>query len=318
MTLKSCLRLAVAGASLAVFGLAAGAASAQDARAKNASKMSEIPRCAQPIGVIAVAEPDQNWWRELGLGSPEALLKVIVSRSGCFSLVDRGKGMDAIQRERALASGGDLRVGSNIGQGQIIAADYVLVPDIVSQNANSSGTNIGGMFGGLVGGFAGAIVSGISLSSKTADVVLTITDVRSSAQLATIEGHGDKTDIGFSFGGGGFGGSGFGAAGATGYDNTEIGQVVTLAYIDAYSKLVDQLGGVIDEGGSANSPQQAVVMTKASSMFEAPSSRSKVVRPLDAGMRLYPTGGKDGLMWEVQDELGNKGWVTSIAFQLAR
>jgi hypothetical protein len=142
--------------------------------------------------------------------------------------------------------------------------------------------------------------------------------VRSSAQLATIEGHGDKTDLGFGLGGAAFGTTGFGAAGATGYDNTEIGQVVTIAYIDAYSKLVDQLGGVIDEGGSANSPQQAVEVTRAGQMFEAPSSRSKVVRPIDVGMKLYPTGNRDGLMWEVQDELGNKGWVTSIAFQLAR
>ena len=37
---------------------------------------------------------------------------------------------------------------------------------------------------------------------------------------------------------------GFAAAGASGYQNTEIGQVIVLAYLDAYKKLVTQLGGV--------------------------------------------------------------------------
>ena len=33
-------------------------------------------------------------------------------------------------------------------------------------------------------------------------------------------------------------------------------------------------------------------------------------------MMLYPTGQKDGVWWEVSDELGNKGWVSSL-FALA-
>ena len=78
----------------------------------------------------------------------EALLKFFVMRSGCFSLVDRGKGFAAVQQERALASNGDLQQGSNMGKGQIKAADYVLVPDIVSKNSDAGGTNVGGILGG--------------------------------------------------------------------------------------------------------------------------------------------------------------------------
>jgi hypothetical protein len=91
-----------------------------------------------------------------------------------------------------------------------------------------------------------------------------------------------------------------------------------MAYLQAYAKLVDQMGGVASAGGVANAPQQAVRMTRANAMYTDPTTSSAVVRPLDAGMLLYPTGNKDGLMWEVQDELGNFGWVTSIAFELAR
>lgn len=35
-------------------------------------------------------------------------------------------------------------------------------------------------------------------------------------------------------------------------------------------------------------------------------------------MMLYATGNKDGVMWEVEDELGNKGWVSSLVFGLSR
>jgi hypothetical protein len=118
-----------------------------------------------------------------------------------------------------------------------------------------------------------------------------------------------------------FGYGGFGAAGATGYNNTEIGQVITLAYLDAYTKLVDQLGGLnpaVAGGASAAAAQQSVLATRATAMFSQPSTQSQVVRPIDQGMRLYPTGNKNGLMWEVKDELGNQGWVSSIMFELAK
>jgi curli biogenesis system outer membrane secretion channel CsgG len=256
----------------------------------------------------------------LKLGTPEALIKIFVQQSGCFSLVDRGAGLAAAQRERALSSGGDLRQGSNVGGGQIVAADYVLVPDIVSQNANASGNNFGAALGGLLGNRTlGALAGGLSFNSSTADVTLAITNVRTTQVMATIDGHSKKTDIGFGVGGGVFGYGGFGAAGATGYNNTEIGQVITLAYLDAYTKLVDQLGGLPGPGGApAAAAQQMVVATRATAMFSQASTQSQVVRPIDQGMRLYPTGNKNGLMWEVKDELGNQGWVSSIMFELAK
>src|SRR6185503_2681012 len=202
--------------------------------------------------------------------------------------------------------------------GQITAADYVLLPDIVTQNANARGNNFGAALGGLLGRtnpVLGGIAGSLSINSSTADVTLAITDVRSTRQLAVIDGHAEKRDIGFGVGGGLFGGSGFGAAGATGYNNTEIGQVITLAYLDAYTKLVDQLGGLPGPGQApAAAAQQMVIATRATQMFSQPSTQSQVVRPIDQGMRLYPTGNKNGLMWEVKDELGNAGWVSSIMF----
>ena len=318
MRMKSLLG---ATAALGVAIVLAAPSFAESIREKTDRKAADIPNCGRNLGTIAIHEPQRNWWTELNLASPEVLLKVFVRKSGCFTLVDRGKGFEMAQQERALASGGDLQQGSNLGKGQVKAADYVLVPDIASKNNDAGGTNIGGILGGFVGGGAGAILSHISISSKTADVVLSIVNVRTSEDGPIAEGHGSKTDVGFGVGGGWGGWGGFGGAGVTSYTNTDIGQVVTLAYIDAYTKLVNEMGGMptaAQGGASAQAPGQAVTMTRAGRMYTTSSPSSKLVRPLTAGMMLYPTGNKDGAMWEVKDELGNQGWVSSMGFELSK
>jgi hypothetical protein len=121
-----------------------------------------------------------------------------------------------------------------------MAADYVLVGDIANKNAKAGGSRFGGLVGGLVGHGAGALLGGVNLESKTADVVLTLTDVRSTEQVALVKGHAKKTNIGWGAGGGGYFGA-IAAAGASSYANTEIGQVVAMAYLDAFTNLVAQL-----------------------------------------------------------------------------
>lgn len=284
--------------------------------AGDAGETIQIPVCAARIGTLAVTEPENKWWQAYNLESPEALIKVFVSESKCFTLLDRGKGLAAAQQERALSSSGEMRGGSNIGKGQMKAADYVLVPDLVTKNKDSGGKKIGGLLGGLIGGVAGAVVGGISLKSKEADVVLTLTDVRSTEQVAMEQGHAKKTDLGWGAGGGAFFG-GFAAAGATGYANTEIGQVVTMAYLDSYSKLVNTIKGM-SLNAKADNVTQSVTMAKPGKMYTKPDVKAKVVRDLDPGMTLYPTGEKQGMWWQASDELGNEGWVPSTLFQLAK
>jgi len=314
---KAYLRVALAGAFALAAATLASQALAETAQQERARKEAEIPVCPKKYGTIAVTEPERNWWSEYHLGSPEALLKVFISKSQCFTLVDRGKGMQAAQAERALSSGGELRGGSNLGKGQVKAADYVLVPDLISQNRNSGGNRIGGILGGFVPGIGGALLGGISLKKKTADVVLTVTDVRSSEQVALSEGHSTKTDLGWGAGGGLFGGGAFAAGGASGYADTEIGQVITLAYLQAYRDMIEKFAALPDSA-KAEAAQQAVTMAKPGRMYSTASPKSTVVRTLDPGMMLYPTGQKQEMMWEVEDELGNKGWVSSVLFQLSK
>lgn len=310
-------RACILGALLAVASSPA-VAQRKSAQALRKEKEAQIPVCTKKLGSISILEPEDatDWWTGQQLPAPSKLIKVFVSKSKCFTLVDRGAGMDAAMRERALAAGGELRGRSNIGKGQIKAADYVMVPDLISRNNNAGGSAVGALVGGLLGGSQGAALGGaISFKKKTADVTLTITDVRSSEQVAMAEGNAKKTDIGFGAGAGVFG-SGLGGAGMGGYANTEIGQVITMAYLQAYTDIVTQLGGM-PEDPSAAGASQAVTVARQARLFAAADGK-KVVRPLDAGMMLYPTGTRNGLMWEVEDELGNKGWVSSTLLEASQ
>ena len=318
-------RAALIGSTIFTFGCAqtvqdaksvidSGGASAQKQRQQ---KQAELPHCDKQHGTVAIYEPKNDWWTPLGLPSPEAVIKVYVMKSGCFRLLDRSKGFDVAQQERALASGGNLRAGSNLGKGQIKAADYVMVPDIVSKNANSSGSNLTAIAGALIGGTLGGIVSKIQITGKTADVVLTLTDVRSSEQKSMQEGHGEHVDWGFGGGALVAGASGFGGAGLGSYQNTDVGQVVMLAYLDAYSKMLGDLG-YLPANASAANVAQAVTVTKPCRLLAEASEKAKTTRSLAAGAMVYPTGNKSGVWWEVTDELGNKGWVSSTLIALAK
>jgi len=219
-------------------------------RNEQTAGMSQIPQCTHRLGTLAIVPPDKEWWRELNLGSPEAIIKVFVQQSGCFTMVNRDRAMNSRAMERALAEQGELQKGSRMGKGQVKAADYFLQPDIVSANQNSGGSGIGGAAGALGGlfgrggAFVGAIAGGINVKKGEANVTLSLVNARTTEEEALTEGYFRKRDLSFALGGGGGWWGGFAAAGGYGYENTEIGQIIVLAYLDAYKKLVTQLGGV--------------------------------------------------------------------------
>jgi len=216
-----------------------------------------IPVCRHRIGTIAIVEPDNQWWREYNLGSPEAIIKIFVQKSGCFGLVNRGRSMASRNMERAMADSGELQDGSNLGKGQVKAADYFLQPDIVTANAHSGGGGGGAVLGGLLGhaggflGAAGAVAGGINVNKKEANVTLSVVNARTTEEEALTEGHARKSDVSWGGGAGAFGGGAFAGAGVGGYQDTAIGQVIVLAYLDAYIKLVGQLGGLPENAAEA-------------------------------------------------------------------
>ena len=240
----------LAGAALA-FTSSAAFADPSSGHKDQARGEAEIPVCTHRIGTLAIVPPDKQWWRELNLGSPEAIIKIFVQQSGCFTMVNRDRAMQSREMERAMADNGELQRGSNMGKGQVKAADYFLQPDIVSTNKNSGGGGAGAAVGGLLGHFGGwggavgALAGSINVKKGEANVTLDLVNARTTEEEALTEGYARKTDISWGAGGGyASWWGGFAAAGASGYQNTEIGQVIVLAYLDAYKKLVAQLGGV--------------------------------------------------------------------------
>jgi hypothetical protein len=238
------------------------------------------------------------------------LLKTFISKSGCFKLVNRGAGMDAIQREQSLAGDGNLQRGSNVGGGQIKAADWLLVADVAGQNQNSGGSAVGGVAAGMLGsrfGGLGALAGGLKTSKVEAQTVISLVNTRTSEEEYNIEGFAKKSDV--SFGVGGF--AGWSGAGGGAYANTDVGKVVGLAFLDAYRQLVTQMGGV-DANVVAAAPRQSfVALAGGVEMKRSPSRSSSTVRVLDQGMMVFPLGAKEAMWWEVEDENGNVGWISN-------
>ncbi len=203
-----------------------------------------LVKCASPVGVAALVEPPSDslaHLRKFGLSSPIPVLKLLMARSGCFRVVDRGAASEALQRERALAKAGELEKESKMGGGQMVAADFLISPNVLFQDADSGGSNIGATLGALLPGVLGGIAGSLNVTNLEAQILLTLTNVRTGVQEAVAEGSARKADIGFGLGGLLAGGTLGAAAGGGNYASTDIGKIVMAAFVDGHNKLVQQL-----------------------------------------------------------------------------
>lgn len=278
---------------------------------------SDVPRCSRKLGTVSIANGDDpSGWTQHSLAPPEKLLRVLVQRSGCFNLVDRGAGLNAAARERDIGGGLGHQRGSNVGMGQIKAADYVLLAEIQGANANVSGSGAAGIAGAVIGGPIGGVLGGIRSRKLEANTVLSLTNVRTTETIAVEDGYAAKKDTAFAVGGlFGGGGVGAGAIGG-GYENTDIGRIVTLSFIQAYAKMVTGLGLVSagDPGTAQASPTRTFTAQAPVALRTTASAAGRVIRTLPPGSIVYPTGNKSGLWWEVADENDNVGWVLNTKF----
>lgn len=267
-----------------------------------ADEGTEIATCSQKLGSVAINEPEKQWWHAYNLDNPEALIKLLVQRSGCFDLVDRGRGLDMRATERGLADSGELQRNSNMGRGQIRVADYFIVPDIVSSDEDASGSGIAGIAAGKIGGKLGGVLGGMKKKELTAHTLLSVVDARTTENLFTSEGHYSHKDI--SFGAGGF----FlvGAIGG-GYEDTEIGQVISAAYVVAYNDMVDRIRQMPPP--SNEPPQKSYTIALDTHMYKS-ASRDEPLRQIRANSTVYGTGNREGIFLEVEDDFGIVGWVS--------
>lgn len=283
---------------------------------------SDVEKCSKSFGVIAVAEPKHGWHhlRGYGLNSPAALIRMMIQKSGCFDVAERGVGMQNLKEERALAESGELRQESNVGKGQMQAADFVMTPDVQVAASNTGG--VGGAVGSVLRRIPGVGAIGGGLKFKEASTSILIADVRSSLQVAAAEGKASKTD--FSVGGWGFGGGAVGALG--GYTNTPEGKVIAASFLDNYNKIVlairDQpsLLKQSSAAGDANAasstkagapiPAGQLLLPKIGNVkvFEDASRDSKVLGTLQKGDELVATGEVKNDFIQI-DSASASGWV---------
>lgn len=282
---------------------------------------SKLAKCERPLGTLAVVEPQDEVIAALQryqLQSPTSLVRMMVQKSGCFQVVERGAGMRNLMQERELAAGGETQQGSNLGKGQLKAADFVMTPTVLFSEGNAGG--VGGAVGGLVGRRLGVGAIGGGLKFKEASTSLLVADVRSGVQVAAAEGKARKTDFGVAM----FAWLGGGAGALGGYTNTNEGKVIAASFLDNYNKIVadvqanPELQRTVAAGGAAAAATKAgasynegdVVVAKIGGvkLQAAAADGGRVIAALAKGDELVFLGEEKGGWIKVQGGAG-EGWV---------
>lgn len=286
-----------------------------------------LEKCDAPMGTMAVVEPQTEVMAALArynLPAPTALLRLMIQQSNCFQVVERGRAMQNMIQERNLAASGQLQQGSNVGQGQMVTADFLMTPQVAFSENNAGGAGVaavGSLFGTL-GSVVGAVAGGVKF--KQAQTTLLVSDTRSGLQVAAAEGNVEKADWGV----GGF----LGGVGAGAYTNTAEGKVVAAALLDNYNNIVKSIrnqpsliaaragpASVANAAASVQAPQPKapgsfgsgdVIVPKIAGVrvLAAPSNGAKPVLTLKKGDEMVYLGEDKDSFVKVQTSAGT-GWV---------
>ena len=190
-----------------------------------------LASCDGPLGTVALVEDQNVSYGRYNLESPIPVLRLMVSQSGCFNVVDRGGALTRIQQEELLTG--------RKGQARKLAgAQYFLTPNVVFSDPNSGGGagSLGALGRYLPGGF-GSVVGNLGLQQSEVQSVLFLVRTEDGVQVAAAEGSAKNSDLSL----GGFGWLGGLGGSASGYASTAIGKLVIASLVDAHNKLVAQL-----------------------------------------------------------------------------
>jgi curli biogenesis system outer membrane secretion channel CsgG len=300
-----------------------GSAGPQGAQGAN----PQIERCDAPKGTLAVVEPQAyvlTYLSRYQLGSPSGIIRLLIQQSNCFQVVERGVGMQNMMQERALAQSGELQAGQNVGKGQMVAADFLVTPNVTfsENNAGGIGAGLGGLFG-----HAGALVGGLAggLKFKEAQTSMLLVDARSGIQVAAAEGSAQNADFALSgvlFGSGGGGGIG-------GYSNTNEGKVIAASFVDNWNNIVRAIrnnpsliqakAGPASQANAAGSVQANAAV--AGDVMVPKIAGAKVLKaPQDGAPELQVLGKADEVLMLGEEQNGyvkvtapaGDGWVKKI------
>lgn len=321
------------GATLAVALLCLPVVSAQTLGGGGgpAGDASQVEKCDAPKGTLAVVEPQYAVLQSLsryGLQSPASMIRLIIQQSNCFQIVERGAALQNMGQERAFAATGQLQGGQNIGQGQMVAADFILTPNVVFSDPNAGG--VGGGVGGLLGSLGGraaavgALAGGVKF--KEAQTAMTIADTRSGLQVAAAQGSAQQTDV--NLGAAVFGR--YGGGGLGGYTSTAEGKIIAASFLDNWNNIVRSIrnnpsliqakAGPASQANAAASVKAGTSTGNAGDVYLPKIAGVKVYRSPAEGVEVFSLGKFDEVIFEGEEQNGfmkvagsrGSGWVKAI------
>lgn len=278
----------------------------------DASVINETPRCTQNLGTVTIADTQSALFSQLGVGAPSELLRYLVRESGCFTLIERGPGMDVVERERGLGAAGRIRT-----------ADFVLVAELANPIEADSGDSGRGLLGSLAssGGrlllqagvaavtqgqgadmgagmaqmlSAGANVAGNqldqALSNRTVDaikdlkkdlakgkedaqVVFSLSSVPLAETVGYTRAVANKDDWRRLR----IRDNHFGGRVGAGYETEDEGKTLALAFVRGYADLVTSLGG------TGSTVPEVTLANREALRVEAAAQEAKAARPARGG-----------------------------------
>ena len=258
-----------------------------------------LDKCTQSYGTIAVVDGDTQGWTAYGLGSPRELIHALALESGCFTPHNMASGQPADFLMNVIA-GDKEDIDQSINMAKSVAVEGLVRSGAASSMLRSvpgAGALLGA-FGGL-GGKRRTVAAGIKLISPA-----------TGQTIALGQGEVKKTSISF---GNGAGGWAAGAA-ASGYAGNKDGKMLVEAFVKAFNGVAAQgpaLASLVPAAAAAPAPAQAMAEVAVdTAMRSNPLTDAAEVRALRAGTTLTPTGKREGLFVEVEDNFGSRGWVS--------
>ena len=277
--------------------LAVLATSASPAMAKEEVALA---KCEQSLGTIAIVEGDTQGWAEYGLGSPRELVNALASESGCFTPHSPASGTPADFLMNVIA-GDSEEVDQSIEMARSAATEALVRSGALGSIASRIpvGGALIGMFGGL-GGKKKRVAAGIKLLSPA-----------TGQTIVTGSGEVRKTSLGF-----GGGNAWTMGANAAGYGKSKEGKMLGEAFVLAFNQIAAQQQTIAAMPKPQRVAAAATDTTPTASaavdtvLRSAASADAAEIRTLRAGTALNPTGQREGLFIEVEDNFGTRGWVT--------
>ncbi|EAQ27664.1 hypothetical protein NAP1_08727 [Erythrobacter sp. NAP1] len=284
----------------AVSGLAVAAvmtAFAMPAPAMADDEELQLVTCEESLGTIAVVDGDTQGWADFSLGSPRELINTLAVESGCFTPHSAASGVPADFLMNVVA-GTTEEVDQSIELAKTAAVEGLVrsgAAASVMSRVPGAGAMLG-MFGGL-GGRSQRLAAGIKLLSPA-----------TGQTIVTGSGEVRRTSLSFRRN------STWGTrADEIGYRSSGKGKKLVEAFVIAFNQVVAQDATITSipkmSAAAAEEPTVATVAV-ATSMMAMPMDDAEVVRGLMEGTTLSPTGKREGLFIEVEDNFGTKGWVS--------